>query len=123
MHRLKRLLISLLLWLLESELYTLYGRTTASKETQRTMMSRVYQNPAFLQYLDSREEALVRNTFALFLANKIEDARGLAGQVFELRTLRNTLRVCYNYKRGNKNPPKDPAPPRGQTHDDSSDEE
>ena len=92
-----------------------------SKETRRTLLSRAYQNPALMEYFEIREQALMRNTFALFVANRIDDARGLAGQVYELQTLRNTLRVCYTYKREDRN--KKPITPRGQTHDDSSSEE
>lgn len=123
MKKLRKVLIYLLLRLLERELTTLPLRPSLNKETRRTLLARAYQNPALMEYFEIREQALVRNTFALFVSNKIDDARGLAGQVYELQTLRNTLRVCYNYKKEERNSSlKDLSTLRGQTHDGSSDE-
>lgn len=106
----RKLLIKLLLKLLDQELPM---RTQLADETRRTMLSRVYQNPAFLQYLSDRHEALVKQCFEAFLAHRIEDARGVAGQVYELRTLQSHLRVCYNSKREDRVRPIKPL--RGHT--------
>jgi hypothetical protein len=78
-------------------------------------LSKAYQNPALTEYFEVREDVLIRKTFDLFLQNKIEDARGLAGQVYELRTLRNTLRVCYTFKREDRSSLKKDRHSRGQT--------
>jgi hypothetical protein len=96
----RKLLIKLLLKLLDQELPM---RTSLTDDTRRTMLSRVYQNPAMLNYLEDREQALVKQCFEAFLAHRIEDARGVAGQVYELRTLHSHLRVCYNSKREDRN--------------------
>ena len=108
----RKLLIKLLLKLLDQELPL---RTSLLDDTRRTMMSRVYQNPAFLQYLTERHDALVKQCFEAFLAHRIEDARGVAGQVYELRTLHNHAKSCYNYKREDRIKPIKPL--RGQTRD------
>lgn len=115
----RKLLIRILLKLLDQELPM---RTSLSDDTRRTMLSRVYQNPAMLNYLEERQEALVKNCFELFLSRKIEDAQGIAGQVYELRTLHNHLKSCYNSKREervHKVKPKHSL--RGHTQDDQSD--
>ncbi len=95
----RKLLIKLLLKLLDQELPM---RTSITDDTRRTMLSRVYQNPAFLQYLSDRHEALVKQCFEAFLAHRIEDARGVAGQVYELRTLQSHLKACFNSKHQDK---------------------
>ena len=87
------------MYLLDSELPT---RVNVNEETQRTMLSRVYQNPAFLIYLDNREEALIHQGFQMFASGKIDDAKGVAGQVFEIQRMRARLKACYNAKRAEK---------------------
>lgn len=95
----KKLAIKLLLKILDSELPT---RTNVNDETQRVMLSRVYQNPAFLIYLDNREETLIHHGFQMFANGKIDDAKGVAGQVFEIQRMRMRLKACYNSKREEK---------------------
>ncbi len=89
------------------------NKALLADETRRTMLSRVYQNPAMLKYLEDRHETLIKHGFDLFIAKKINDAERIAGQVYELRTLHNHLKVCYNYKRNDRNHPKSSL--RGQT--------
>ena len=91
--------IKMLIYFLDSELPT---RINVNEETQRVMLSRVYQNPAFLIYLDSREEALIHHGFQMFANGKIDDAKGVAGQVFEIQRMRMRLKACYNAKREGK---------------------
>lgn len=73
-------------------------RGKLTEEMYITAMSKVYQNPAFIQYLDEREEYLIREGMEKFINNKIDDTRGLAGQLVEIRALRSRLKVCYNIK-------------------------
>lgn len=96
---LKKLAIKLLLHLLDSELPT---RTNVNEETQRVMLSRVYQNPAFLIYLDTREEALIHHGFQMFANGQLDGAKGVAGQVFEIQRMRMRLKACFNAKRAEK---------------------
>lgn len=92
----RKLLIKLLLKLLDQELPM---RTSLSDDTRRTMLSRTYQNPAMLSYIEDRHEALIKSCFDLFVNHKVTEAHRIVGQVFELRTLHNHLKSCYNSKR------------------------
>ncbi len=92
----KKLLIKLLLYLLRTDEPP---RGSLSRENYIVAMSKLYQNPAFNQYLDDREDYLIKKTMNLFLKNELTDAKGPAGQLLEVRSLRNRTKACYDYKR------------------------
>lgn len=77
-------------------------RGILSEENYITAMSKMYQNPAVLQYLNEREEYLIREGMEKFINGRLEDTRGLAGQLVEIRALRTRMKVCYNKKHGDK---------------------
>lgn len=91
----KKHLIKLLVWLLHSE----EPRGSLSRDNYIVAMSKLYQNPAFNEYLDNREEYLVKQTMNLVLKDQLLDAKGISGQLLELRALRNRVKACYDYKR------------------------
>lgn len=66
----------------------------------RTLMSRLYQNPAVQKYLDLREEQLIHEGMELVIKGMLKRADTLAGQVYEIRRLRTVTRECYT--RGTK---------------------
>lgn len=70
-------------------------RGKMNDEQYKMAMSKMHQNPALTQYFDEREEHLIHAGMDLFLAGKLESAQHYAGQLFELRTLRNRARACY----------------------------
>jgi hypothetical protein len=115
MKKIRKLLITLVLKLLEKELEVLPHNRMMTAETRRTFLSRAYQNPALLEYFEYREALLLKQTFNLFANNEIDNARGVVGQVYELRALQNTLRVCYTYKREDRNRSPKSMAQRGQT--------
>lgn len=88
---LKKLLIKWLVSLLDEGL----PKRELRGETFVLMMSKAYQNPAIQNYLDEREEFLKANGIDLIIQDKLEGAKGLAGQVIEIRLLRNKMRACY----------------------------
>ena len=70
-------------------------RGKMNEEQYKIAMSKMHQNPALTQYFDEREEHLIHAGMDLFLAGKLESAQHYAGQLFELRTLRNRCKACY----------------------------
>ena len=80
-------------WLLRDSLPRL--RLDDNKYT--IMLSKAYQNPGLRTYLDEREAYLINQGMERFINNKIEHARGYAGQLIEIRALRTKMRACYNY--------------------------
>lgn len=74
-------------------------RGLVSRENYITAMSKLYQNPAFLQYLDLREEYLTKQTMNQVVKDLLLDAKGITGQLLELRALRLRAKACYDYKR------------------------
>jgi hypothetical protein len=91
----RRQLLKLLLSLLDTPLPP---RGSLRQEQYITAMSKAYQNPAITQYLDEREEVLIKEGMNQFMAGKLTSVDRYAGQLFELRTLRNRMRVCYDRK-------------------------
>lgn len=61
-------------------------------------MAKAYQNPALTLYLDQREEYVIHAAMEMFINGKLDGPKGLAGQLVEIRALRDSLRVCYNSK-------------------------
>ena len=70
-------------------------RGKMNEEQYKIAMSKMHQNPALTQYFDEREEHLIHAGMDLFLAGKLESSQHYAGQLFELRTLRNRCKACY----------------------------
>ena len=62
-------------------------------------MSKAYQNPAIMQYLNERETYLIYNSTEKLLKGQTDHARGVAGQLVEIRALRNRMKVCYSRKK------------------------
>ena len=88
----RNLLINLLLKLLLKESPV---RGTLQDEQYIAAMSKMYQNPAMEQYLNQREVYLIYRSTELLLKGQIDHARGMAGQLTELRSMRNRMKVCY----------------------------
>jgi hypothetical protein len=70
-------------------------RGKMNEEQYKMAMSKMHQNPALTQYFDEREEHLIHTGMEQFAVGKLESAQHYAGQLFELRTLRNRARACY----------------------------
>ena len=89
---LRRQLISLLVKLLleESPL-----RGELSTNMYISTMSKLHQNPGFIQYCTQREDYLIKQTMNFITNDKLVDAKGITGQLLELRSLQERARVCY----------------------------
>jgi len=85
----------LLAFLVEQLLKDAPVRGKMSEEQYKVAMSKVYQNPAIAQYFTEREEHLIHTGMELFMVGKLDSASHYAGQLFELRSLRNRCKACY----------------------------
>lgn len=75
----------------------LRGKLTS--ENYVTAMSKLHQNPGFQQYCDQREEYLIYTTMNLVAQDLLLDAKGITGQLLEVRSLRKRAQTCYDKKR------------------------
>lgn len=66
-----------------------------TKEQQIGMFAQLYENDTFRKYLDLREDYLIKQGMEQFLEGKINDAKGLAGQLIEIRNLRMRTKVSW----------------------------
>ena len=66
-----------------------------TKEQQIGMFAQLYENDTFRTYLNAREDYLIKQGMEQFLAGKINDAKGLAGQLLEIRNLRMRTKVSW----------------------------
>ena len=67
-----------------------------TKEQALGLLSQVWQNDSFRQYLKSREDYLIRQCAENVLSGKLKRADHFSGQIFEIRELATRLRVAYN---------------------------
>ena len=67
-----------------------------TKDQAIGMLSTIYQNPAFMRYLDARERYLIDNGMEQFMGGNPIKADRLAGQLFEVREIRHRIRSAYN---------------------------
>lgn len=67
-----------------------------SDEQELGLFSQLQENPTFQKYLDSRERYLIMEHTNQFLAGKVNNAYGLAGQLLEIRNLRSRVKTVYN---------------------------
>ena len=70
-------------------------RGVMAEEQYEMAMSKMYQNPAVMQYLDHRQKYLGAKVIELVVKDQLADSRGVAGQLLEVRAMKNTMRVCY----------------------------
>lgn len=89
---LRGLLIDFLIKLLFDEAPV---RGTLQPKDYIKAMSKLYQNPAFMQYCAEREDYLVKNTINLLTRDELMDAKGVTGQLLELRSLQKRVMTCY----------------------------
>jgi hypothetical protein len=66
-----------------------------SHEQEMGLFAELYQNPTFRKYLNVRENYLINKHTEDFIANRINNSYGLAGQLLEIRNLRDRARVSY----------------------------
>ena len=77
-------------------------RGKLSQQNYTIAMSKLFQNPAFIQYCDEREDYLSYQTMNLLARDELLDAKGITGQLLELRSLRKRAQVCYDKLRKEK---------------------
>lgn len=95
-NKIRALLIDLLVKLLLDQ-SPVRGKLTP--DLYITAMSKLHQNPAFQQYCDQREEYLIYTTMNLIAKDALLDAKGITGQLLEVRSLRKRAETCYYKKR------------------------
>lgn len=89
---LRRLLIDLLIHLLIKQSPT---RGTLKPKDYIIAMGKLHQNPGFQQYCDQREDYLIYTTMNLVAKDLLLDAKGITGQLLEVRSLRKMAETCY----------------------------
>ena len=85
--------------LLQAELPT---RGDLTQQQTVDALSKAYQNFAIMKYLDEREEYLVHQSTNTLLNGHVDHAKGLAGQLLEIRMFRNRLKACYNFRKSQR---------------------
>lgn len=73
------------------------NRTVLSDEQKRGLFSQMWSNEAFRRYLQERERYLIDNGMTQFIAGQTQSAKGLAGQLIEVRYLRIATKGAYNF--------------------------
>ncbi len=81
----------LLKWLLGPEI----RRGRLPEKQYYDAMSKLYQNPAVMEYLNDREVYLIGEGMAKFIKGQPDKAERLAGQLLEVKALRNRAKMCY----------------------------
>jgi len=66
-----------------------------TKEQEMGLFAELWQNPTFRKYLTAREQYLKDILAERFLNGNTPKAEGFAGQMLEIRTLRNRTRGAY----------------------------
>lgn len=94
--KIRRALIDLLIRLVIADA-PVRGKLTPDNYV--TAMSKLHQNPGFQQYCDQREEYLIYTTMNLVAKDLLLDAKGITGQLLEVRSLRKRAETCYYKKR------------------------
>ena len=87
-----QLLLRIVTWLLEKEKRIAPSLTL---EQERGLLSQLWENPAFAKYLDARERHLIDDGMQRFIEGKLTEARGLSGQLIEIRALRLRVRSAW----------------------------
>lgn len=82
--------------LLQLELPT---RGELSQQQIVDALSKAYQNYAIMKYLDEREEYLIYQSTNTLLDGHVDHAKGLTGQLLEIRMFRKRLKASYNFRR------------------------
>lgn len=85
--------------LLRAELPT---RGELSQQQIVDALSKAYQNFAVMKYLDEREEYLIYRSTNTLLDGHVDHAKGLAGQLLEIRMFRKRLKACYNFRKSQR---------------------
>ncbi len=70
-------------------------RGSMKEEQYILALSKAYQNPAIDQYLREREVYLIYAGMDKFVKGNLDGAKGLAGQLIEIRALRTRMKACY----------------------------
>lgn len=73
-------------------------RGALSEENYHAALSRAYQNPGVMQYLDIREDYLVRGCSEHVAEGKLKSADRFAGRLLEVRAMRTRMKACYNIR-------------------------
>lgn len=66
-----------------------------TQEQQIGLLAQLYENDTFRKYLDLREDYLIKQGMEKFLAEKLNNAKGLAGQLLEIRNLRMRTKASW----------------------------
>jgi len=66
-----------------------------SKEQQLGLFAQLYENDTFRLYLNAREDYLIKQGMERFLEGKLDNAKGMAGQLLEVRNLRLRAKASY----------------------------
>mgnify|MGYP001566084094 FL=1 len=66
-----------------------------TKEQQLGLFAQLYENDTFRLYCDAREDYLIKQGMEIFLQGKLDNAKGLAGQLLEIRNLRIRAKASY----------------------------
>lgn len=90
---LKTFLIRVLLKLLLKDLHV-QGLTDEQKRSQLSLM---YQNPAYRTIMQEREQYLINSGINKVIDDKLNDTRGFAGQIIEVRYMLNLTKACYQH--------------------------
>lgn|SRR3990167_4127888 len=86
---------NLRVWLVEKLLKAELKIPTLTTEQSLGLLCMMYENDSFRNYLNYREEYLIKKGMENFLAGRLDSTRGLAGQLLEVRELRTRTRSAY----------------------------
>ena len=66
-----------------------------SKEQQLGLFAQLYENDTFRMYLNAREDYLIKQGMERFLEGKLDNAKGMAGQLLEVINLRLRAKASF----------------------------
>ena len=64
-------------------------------EQEMGLFSQLYDNASFRKYLNARERYLVDKHTEDFILGKLNNSYGLAGQLIEVRNIRERIKIAY----------------------------
>ncbi len=89
-------------WLIDRAVGT-HKSVSMNEETAQKMLARFYESQPVRDYIEQRERYLVDQAVDRFIGNKMDNARGLAGQLVELRAFRARIMAAwFHTKKPNK---------------------
>lgn len=83
-------------WLISLLMPTDIPRGKLPEEQYEAALSKLYQNPGVMNYLEARHEYLIHQMANKIVKDELKEAKGLGGQLLEIEMMKRRLKLCYD---------------------------